>query len=148
MLAKKHRTHSCGQSNIDFRSQKDEKNVKLFKNWYLKKPFGTMGNAECHLKFNEYKQLMETTKNINSNHSKKHEIPDPRYYDTSQFYNLYKLPVKEKTFIEGDKLAELDESFKGKDKYVGDSMMISDLTKTRKNYKLNSEVDKELKGKI
>jgi len=31
-----------------------------------------------------------------------------------------------------ERLAQLDESFKGKEKFIGDGMMISDLTKNRK----------------
>ena len=59
MLAKKTRTHSCGQSNIDFRSQNDEINVKRFQPWKVRPNFGTMGSSDFHLKFKEFNESNE-----------------------------------------------------------------------------------------
>ncbi len=148
MQAKKTRTHSCGQTNVDFRTLKDDINIKKFQPWKAIPDFGTMGYSDYHLKFKEYKDLMNPTKRLNTIKDKRNEMPNPKFYSTACMYNSLKVPVKQKTFYNSEKLAELDESFKGKDKFIGDSMMIAQITKTRKkNTFILSESDKKNKGK-
>ena len=142
MLAKKSRTHSCGFSNIDFRSQKDEPNIKIFQPWKIQKSFGTMGNSDYHLKFKEYKNLMNPTAKLNTLYEKKNEAPDPKIYSTCVLYSSQKLPIKPEALHVSDKVGELDETYKGKERFIGDSMMIAEITKVRKKDKSLSQSDK------
>ena len=146
MLARKTRTHSCGQSNIDFRTQRDEINVKRFQPWKLRPNFGTMGSSDFHLKIKEQKELMHPTAKFNTMFDKNQEVPNPKFYSTAVFYNMTRVPIKQETFTGSDKVAELDESFKGKDKFTGDSMMIAETTKMRKKGTLLNLKDKLSKG--
>jgi len=112
--------------------------------WKLKKEYGTMGNDSFKLPFNEHKKIMQVTEKINTQRNILQEIPDPKYYKTAQFYQSKKMQIKEKSIFVNDRLAQLDESFKGKEKYIGDGMMISDLTKNRK---LQKEYEEKVKLK-
>jgi len=133
MIAKKSRTHSCGQSNIDFRSLKDEENLKKFQPWKIKKDFGTMGYTDFHLPRQAYKELMRPTSKLNNLQNKNKETPNPKLYDTAVFYNTQKLNFRKDNLDCSDKIAELDESLKGKERFTGDSMMIAQIAKIRRN---------------
>ena len=61
----------------------------------------------------------------------KAELPDPKYHKSAQFYDKNRIPFKQKTNFTDDRVAQLDESFKGKEKFLGDSMLISDNTKVK-----------------
>jgi len=132
MSIRRERSHKCGHSNIDFRTKNDQEAIKTFMPWKLKKEYGTMGNDEYKLPFNEHKKLLKETEKINTQRNILHEAPDPKYYKTAQFYQSNNIPIKAKTMFVNERLAQLDESFKGKEKFIGDGMMISDLTKNRK----------------
>ena len=43
MLIRRPRSHLIGLSNIDYRTKKDEENLKIFEPWQIPKDFGTMG---------------------------------------------------------------------------------------------------------
>jgi len=113
--------------------------------WRSKKEFGTMGNESYKLPFNENKKLLKVTENINTQKNNLFEVPDPKYYKSAQFYNANNIPIKLKTLFTDERVAQLDESFKGKEKFIGDSMMIADLTKNRK---LQMEYDQMKKKKV
>lgn len=132
MSIRRERSHKCGHSNIDFRTKNDQEAIKTFMPWKLKKEYGTMGNDLFKLPINEHKKLLKETENINTQKNVLHEFPDPKYYKTAQFYQSNNIPLKAKNMFVNERVAQLDESFKGKEKYIGDSMMISDLTKNRK----------------
>jgi len=144
MNIRRDRSHRCGHSNIDFRTKNDTDSIKTFMPWRSKKEFGTMGNDLYKLPFNDHKKLLKVTENINSQKNILHEIPDPKYYKSAQFYSSNNIPIKDKTMFVSERVAQLDESFKGKEKYIGDSMMISDLTKNRK---LQKEYEEKVKLK-
>ena len=135
MKIRRERSHRCGHTNIDFRTKNDLDNIKTFMPWKNKKEFGTMGNNFYQLPFNEKKKLMKVTENYNTLKNTHEDRPDPKYYKTAQFYASNNMPIKKKAMTCDEKLAELDESFKGKEKYTGESMMIADLTKQRKKRK-------------
>jgi hypothetical protein len=113
--------------------------------WKVKKEYGTMGNDLFKLPMNEHKKILKVTENINSQRNVLQEIPDPKYYKTAQFYQTNNIPIKAKAMFISDRVAQLDESFKGKEKYIGDGMMISDLTKNRR---LQKEYEEKVKQKI
>ena len=43
MSLRRPRSHRIGISNIDFRSKKDEENLRIFEPWQSPKDVGTMG---------------------------------------------------------------------------------------------------------
>jgi hypothetical protein len=133
MNIRKERTHRCGHSNIDFRSKKDTDSLQTYQPWKCKKEFGTMGYTDFKLSFNDHKKALENTQQINCQRNILSEVPDPKYHKTAQYYSQNKIPIKSKTIYTNERVAQLDESFKGKDMYTGDSMMIADITKFRKN---------------
>lgn len=145
MSIRRERSHKCGHSNIDYRTKNDSEAIKTFMPWKVKKEYGTMGNDLFKLPFNENKKILKVTENINTQKNLLHEIPDPKYYKSAQFYQTNNIPIKAKTIFVSDRVAQLDESFKGKEKYNGDSMMISDLTKNRR---LQKEYEDKVKQKI
>lgn len=142
MNIRRERSHGCGHSNIDFRTKNDTESIKTFMPWKSKKEFGTMGNDLYKLSFNENKKLLKVTENINAQKNILHEIPNPKYYKTAQFYQSNNFPIKSKTMTISERVAQLDESFKGKEKFTGESMMIADLTKNRKLKKEMEELEK------
>lgn len=149
MNIRKERSHRCGHTNIDFRTKNDVDNIKTFMPWKSKKEFGTMGNNFYSLSFNEKKKLMKVTENINTIKNSHDEFPDPKYYKTAQFYQSNNMQIKKKAMTCDERIAQLDESFKGKNKFTGDSMMIADLTKQRKQRKdLEREKLKKIKNMI
>ena len=44
MSLRRPRSHIVGISNIDYRTKKDEENLKIFEPWQTPKDLGTMGN--------------------------------------------------------------------------------------------------------
>lgn len=146
MKVRRERVHHCGSSNIDFRSKRDNDSIALFQPWKLKKEYGTMGNSLVNLPTDQYNWLMKATRSLNTLKDINTERPDPKVYSTAQFYvknglNLFNLP-KKKNMIETERVAQLDESFKGKDTYTGDSMMIAVNTKQRKAKYTSTEFNK------
>ena len=95
-----------------------------------------MGNSNVNLPTDQYNSLMKVTRSVNTLRDINFEWPDPKVYSTAQFYfknglTALNLP-KKKNLNENERVAQLDESFKGKDAYTGDSMMIAVNTKQKK----------------
>jgi len=150
MIARRERIHQCGSSNIDFRSKRDKDSIALFQPWKLKKEYGTMGNSMVNLPTDQYNSLMKSTRSLNTLKEINVERPDPKIYSTAQFYmknglNLFNLP-KKKNLVETERVAQLDETFLGKDTFTGDSMMIADNAKQRKA-KFTSTENNKFTGK-
>ena len=148
MKVRKERLHQYGQSNIDFRSKKDDEAIKIYQPWMHKRDFGTMGNQYFHLPVDEHKKNLRPLSKILTQKEIKAELPDPKYHKSAQFYDKNRIPIKQKTLNTNDRVAELDESFKGKEKYTGDSMLIAENTKL-KNKSLHRSINSEkvLQGK-
>lgn len=149
MNIKKERLHRCGLSNIDFRTKRDGDSLKVHQPWKIAAPFGTMGYSGYRPDPIQRKTLLKVTENINNQRTLASDIPDAKYYKTAEFYNKNKIPLKTKAFFTNERIAQLDESFKGKEKYTGDSMMIADVLKFRKRKakKKLHDSDKELRSK-
>jgi hypothetical protein len=133
MNIRKQRNHQVGHSNIDFRSKKDEESLKIFQPWKLMEAPGTMGYSGYKPNTINMKKILEVSKSINTQRIIASEIPDPKYHKTAEFYYKNRIPIKTKTMYTTERVAQLDESFKGKEVFTGDSMMISDINKYRKN---------------
>ena len=137
MSLKKPRTHNCGFSNIDFRSKGDLENLKLYEPWKIPKEFGTMGKSGYYPSYTEYKKIFSVSKNINKLKNIVQGSPDPKTYPLANFYKKNRIkPNILQDFLE-NRVASLDEISIGKEKYTGDSMMISDIVKFRKEKKYN-----------
>lgn len=132
MKTRKLRTHHCGYSNIDFRSKNDFESLKTYQPWKVRTAFGTMGYSQYHLPKNEKNKVLGVSNNLNDQRAVLSDVPDPKFHRTAEFYSNNKIPIKAKTMNTNERIAQLDEHDKGKERFTGDSMMIADLTKNRK----------------
>lgn len=131
MNFKKERTHKYGSSNIDFRTKRDDYAIKNYQPWLMSKNTGTMGLADFHLTLNQKKEKFLSTVKLNTYKDLVKEIPNPKFHKTCEFYKKKNLTVNQRTFFTDDKVANLDETLIGKEKFTGDSMMISVNTKLK-----------------
>ena len=140
MSLKLQRIHRCGYTNLDFRSKGDFESLKLYEPWQIPKEFGTMGKSFYYPSYSEAKKIFSVSKSLNKLKSIVQGSPDPKSYPGAIYYkkNNMKPNIIQEFRIE--RVAELDESEIGKEKYVGDSMMIADINKYRKDRK-NKKVD-------
>ena len=145
MSLKLQRMHRCGYTNLDFRSKGDFESLKLYEPWKIPKEFGTMGKSFYYPSFSEAKKIFSVSKSLNKLKNIVQGSPDPKSYPGALYYkkNNMKPNIVQEFRIE--RVAELDESDIGKekyigDKYIGDSMMIADINKYRRERK-NKKVD-------
>ena len=145
MSLKLQRMHRCGYTNLDFRSKGDFDSLKLYEPWQIPKEFGTMGKSNYYPSFSEAKKIFSVSKSLNKLKNIVQGSPDPKSYPGALYYkkNNMKPNIVQEFRIE--RVAELDESEIGKEKYIGDSMMIADINKYRRERK-NKKVD--LKDKV
>ena len=145
MSLKLQRIHRCGYTNLDFRSKGDFDSLKLYEPWQIPKEFGTMGKSHYYPSFSEAKKIFSVSKSLNKLKNIVQGSPDPKSYPGALYYkkNNMKPNIVQEFRIE--RVAELDESEIGKEKYIGDSMMIADINKYRRERK-NKKVD--LKDKV
>ena len=136
MSLKLQRMHRCGYTNLDFRSKGDFDSVKLYEPWKIPKEFGTMGKSFYYPSFSEAKKIFSVSKSLNKIKDIVQGSPDPKSYPGALYYkkNNIKPNIVQEFRIE--RVAELDESAIGKEKYIGDSMMIADINKYRKERKI------------
>ena len=135
MSLKRQRSHLCGFSNIDFRSKGEFENVKLYEPWNIPKDFGTMGKSNYHLSYTNSKKIFSVSKNINKFKSIVNDSPDPKFYKTALYYKKNRIKLNIVQDFYDERIAQLDEIDIGKEKYNGDSMMISDIYKYRNQKK-------------
>ena len=133
MSLKLQRIHRCGYTNLDFRSKGDFESLKLYEPWQIPKEFGTMGKSFYYPSYSEAKKIFSVSKSLNKLKSIVQGSPDPKSYPGAIYYkkNNMKPNIIQEFRIE--RVAELDESEIGKEKYVGDSMMIADINKYRRS---------------
>ena len=136
MSLKLQRMHRCGYTNLDFRSKGDFDSVKLYEPWKIPKEFGTMGKSFYYPSFSEAKKIFSVSKSLNKLKDIVQGSPDPKSYPGALYYkkNNIKPNIVQEFRIE--RVAELDESAIGKEKYIGDSMVIADINKYRKDRKI------------
>ena len=135
MSLRRPRSHTIGISNIDFRTKKDEKNIRIFEPWQAPKDFGTMGYKNYRIPRITNKELFSPTRRINTHKDIVNDYPDPRYFTTAQFYKDNNMNIKTKTFINSERVGNLEETFKGKEPFIGDGMGITDTVNQRKGKK-------------
>ena len=147
MSLRKERSHMSGISNIDFRSKFDNENIEFFSPWLKSPNFGTMNTYNFKLSFTDHKKLFNPTFNLNQQKYLNSEIQNPKIYKSAQFYKNHHIKPLTKSLFTNERIANLDESYKGKELFIGDSMMISDITKQRKERKKRRFNDRENKIK-
>ena len=132
----------CGFSNIDFRSKGEFENVKLYEPWKIPKDFGTMGKSNYHLSYTNAKKIFSVSKNLNKFKNIVQDSPDPKFYKTAMYYKKNRITPNTIQDFYNERIAQLDEIDIGKEKYIGDSMMISDIYRYRNQRKnqINSPI--------
>ena len=135
-MLRKSRSHYYGFTNIDLRSKGDPKVLSLYQPWMVPKDFGTMGSANFKLPPDSHKSIFKVSNQLNSFQEKNLETPNPKYYSSCKYYQDNKLKINQKTSLVNERASQLDESVKGKEPFIGDSMMISDNIKIRKINKI------------
>jgi hypothetical protein len=143
MSLKRSRSHQYGFSNIDFRTKQDKKSIQLFQPWISPKDLGTMGYSNYSLPDEQKDNLLQLSSSINKLKNISTNIPNPKTYEAYRFYEknnmrINKIPLNEE-------ISQLNDSLIRKEPINGDSMMISEITKARKNIKL--EKMKKIKEK-
>ena len=136
MSLRRVRSHKIGISNIDFRSKHDYDNLRIFEPWQSPKDFGSMGYRQYRNPKNFFKKLFQPSIEINTQKDFVNDYPDPRYHTTAQFYKKNNISINTKTFFNDEKVANLEESFKGKEIFNGDSNNIAEIMRARKGKKL------------
>ena len=139
MCLRRARSHKMGISNIDFRTKRDKENLAIFQPWQYPKFFGTMG-YKCYKNSTPlFKKLFYPSNEINTQRDIVNDYPDPRYFTSVHFYKKNKISLNRRSFFNNERVANLDESFKGKEIFNGDSMNIAEIMRIRKGkhcYKL------------
>ena len=132
MSLRRTRSHKVGVSNIDFITKGEIENLKIYKPWKAPKDLGTMGYKNYRNPRHIFKSLFEPTEKINTFKDLVNDYPDPRYYTTAQFYKKNNILLNTKTFLNNEKASNLEETFKGKDVFNGDSMNVAEIMNSRK----------------
>ena len=148
MSLKKPRIHQCGFTNIDFRTKGDFESLKLYEPWKVLKDFGTMGKSFYYPSYSDAQKIFSVSKSLNKLKNIIQGSPDPKAYPGCLYYKKNNIKPNIIQEFRTERVAELDESDIGKEKYIGDSMMISDIKKyrlERKNKKANINEKKERK---
>ena len=133
MIRKKERVHASGISNIDYRSLGSRHLLSQFQPWKKNIDYGTMGHSKVGLSVDKLKNFMNSYKNILTTKEINFQSPNPKLYSSAIFYLNNNIALKKRNLNQSDKIAELDESMKGKNKFTGDTLMISHNTKIKKS---------------
>ena len=139
MSLKRVRSHKEGISNIDFRTKGDIDNIRIFDPWKSPKEFGSMGYSHYRNPDKIFKSLFDPSLEINTQKDIVNDYPDPRYHSTAQFYKKNKILINTKTFFNSEKVANLEETFKGKEIFNGDSTNIAEIMRIRKGKNYEKE---------
>ena len=139
MSLKRVRSHKEGISNIDFRTKGDIDNIRIFDPWKSPKEFGSMGYSHYRNPVTIFKSFFDPSLEINTQKDIVNDYPDPRYHSTAQFYKKNKILINTKTFFNSEKVANLEETFKGKEIFNGDSTNIAEIMRIRKGKNYEKE---------
>ena len=134
MSLRRERKHECGNTNIDFRTKRETENIKLYEPWAIPKNFGTMGRYGFYPSYTEMKRIFSVSQN-NKIKDIIQQSPNPKEYPMTLFYKRNHIKPNTMSQFNVERFAQLDESYAGKERFTGDSMMISDINKYRKERK-------------
>ena len=148
MSLKVRRFHFSGISNLDFRTKGDIDRIKFYEPFHESKTFGTQGLSNYKLPSPVHNELFSPTKGLNEGKFVKNEMPNPKIYETALFYKNNHIKIKPKIFLKVQRSKQLDTSeYSGGQEYNGDSMMISEINKKRKEIKIKENMKKKWKEK-
>ena len=139
MCLRRPRSHKVGISNIDFRTKRDTENLNIFDPWVAPKDLGTMGYKNYKNPQPIYQKLFGPSEKINTHRDLVNDYPDPRFHTTAQFYKKNKILINTKSFINTQRVANLEETFKGKDVFNGDSTNVAEIIRIRKGNKFDNK---------
>ena len=141
MSLKQRRVHYSGISNLDFRTKNDLKRIKLYQPYHESKPFGMQGLSNYKIPSDIYNEMFAPTKGINEGKFLKSEAPNPRNYESALFYKENSMKIKPRAIGGVERSQQLDTSeYRGGHEFNGDSMLISEVMKKRKEIKLNEKL--------
>jgi len=144
MSLKVRRFHFSGISNLDFRTKGDIDRIKFYEPFHESKTFGTQGLSNYKLPSPVHNELFSPTKGLNEGKFVKNEMPNPKIYETALFYKNNHIKIKPKIFLKVQRSKQLDTSeYSGGQEYNGDSMMISEINKKRKEIKIKEKLERE-----
>ena len=144
MSLKVRRFHFSGISNLDFRTKGDIDRIKFYEPFHESKTFGTQGLSNYKLPSQVHNELFSPTKGLNEGKFAKNEMPNPKIYETALFYKNNNIKIKPKIFLRVQRSKQLDTSeYSGGQEYNGDSMMISEINKKRKEIKIKEKLERE-----
>ena len=144
MSLKVRRFHFSGISNLDFRTKGDIDRIKFYEPFHESKTFGTQGLSNYKLPSPVHNELFSPTKGLNEGKFVKNEMPNPKIYETALFYKNNHIKIKPKIFLRVQRSKQLDTSeYSGGQEYNGDSMMISEINKKRKEIKIKEKLERE-----
>ena len=144
MSLKRPRIHLSGISNNDFRTKGETIQIKRFQPFHESKKFGMMGLANYRLPFSAHKELFKPTIGINERKYVENDIQNPKIYDTALFYQDNLMKIKPRSLLIGERAKQLDTSeYRGGLEYNGDSMMIVETNKKRKEIKMKEKLFQE-----
>ena len=144
MSLKRPRIHLSGISNNDFRTKGETRQIKRFEPFHESKKFGMMGLANYKLPFSVHKELFKPTVGLNEAKFVENDIQNPKIYDTALFYQNHSMKIKPRSILLAERGKQLDTSeYRGGLEYNGDSMMIVETNKKRKEIKMKEKLYQE-----
>ena len=144
MSLKRPRIHFSGISNNDFRTKGEIRQIKKYQPYHESKNFVMMGLSNYKLPLSIHKALFKPTIGINEGKYVENDIQNPKIYETSLFYEKNGMKIKPKNILIGQRSKQLDTSeYRGGLEYNGDSMMIVETNKKRKEIKMKEKIIQE-----
>lgn len=144
MSLKRPRIHLSGISNNDFRTKGETRQIKRFQPFHESNNFGMMGLANYKLPFSIHKELFRPTIGLNEAKYVENDIQNPKIYDTALFYQNHSMNIKPRHILLSERAKQLDTSeYRGGLEYNGDSMMIVETNKKRKEIKMKEKLYQE-----
>ena len=144
MSLKLKRIHFSGISNLDFRTKGDKGRIKFYQPYHESKAFGIQGLSNYKLPPSIHQQLFSPTKGLNEGKFIKNEMPNPKIYEAALFYRNKSMNIKPNVFLRVERAKQLDTSeYRGGGEYNGDSMMISETVKKRKEIKMKEKLQRD-----
>ena len=144
MSLKRTRVHLSGISNIDFRTKGEMEEIKKYQPFHESKNFGMLGLGNHKLPYSIHKELFKPTIGINEGKYVENDIQNPKIYESSLFYQKNSMKIKPRTILSGERAKQLDTSdHRGGEEYNGDSMMICEINKQRKEMKMKEKLIQE-----
>ena len=100
-----------------------------------------LGLANYRLPFSVHKELFKPTLGINEGKYLENDVQNPKIYDSALFYQKNNMNIKPRSLLCSERAKQLDTSdHHGGLEYNGDSMMIVETNKLRKEIKMREKL--------